>query len=182
MLQMDTPSSLGDLAWLFRTSRILKFLISGVLVFLTIGIAVGLTTLAQLAGSKNEIAKLRNDLAAAGERISRIERSITQARPAMAPERPAQLLPPHPVAAPLSLNQEDIAVIRAFIKLPPADARTTASISVGDLVPEARLLQMPESITEKLPKLRGTRFTVDRNQAIVIVGSANRVVFVIGPN
>ena len=73
-------------------------------------------------------------------------------------------------------------MIRSFIKLPPAAAGTAASISVGDLIPEARLLPMPESIIERLPKLSGTRFTVDRNQTIVIVGSTNRAQFVIGQN
>ena len=56
------------------------------------------------------------------------------------------------------------------------------SIGIGDLVPEARVMPLPEVISEKVPKLRGARFTTDRNQAIVIVGSRNRAEAIIGPN
>ena len=43
-------------------------------------------------------------------------------------------------------------------------------------------MPLPEVISEKVPKLRGARFTTDRNQAIVIVGSRNRAEAIIGPN
>ena len=77
-------------------------------------------------------------------------------------------VPVQSATIPLSLTQEEASLVRNFIKLPPA------AIGIGDLVPEARLMPLPEVISEKVPKLRGARFTTDRNQAIVIVGNKNR--------
>ncbi len=42
---------------------------------------------------------------------------------------------------------------------------------------------MPDTIVDKVPKLRGARFAIDKNQAIVIVGGgSNRVDAILAPN
>jgi len=82
---------------------------------------------------------------------------------------------------PLNLTTEEIAVVHNFIKLPPPAPGAVPAIAIGDLVPEARLMPLPELIAEKVPKLRGARFTTDRNQAIVIIGPGNRAQVIVGP-
>ena len=176
MQEARTPGLAKDLGWLFRASRMLKFLFWTVLVLLGIATAVGLSTLAQLATGKNELAKLRAELAATKERVSRLEKHIAQTSSSAGDRSMVGPVPVQSATIPLSLTQEEASLVRNFIKLPPA------AIGIGDLVPEARLMPLPEVISEKVPKLRGARFTTDRNQAIVIVGNKNRAEAIIGPN
>jgi cell division protein FtsB len=183
MQETNTPGMRKDLGWLFRASRMLKFLFLLLLVTLGIATAVGLSTLAQLAAGKGEVAKLRAEISAMKERVSRLEKGVAQFS-ASNPSNPkiinAQSVPPATTA--LSLTNDEVSLIRYFIKLPPPPPGATPSIAIGDLLPEARLMPLPESISEKLPKLRGARFTTDRNQAIVIVDSKNRAEAIVGPN
>lgn len=97
-------------------------------------------------------------------------------------QKTAVTQPVQPAAVELSLSSDEARLIRYFIKLPPPPPGATASIAIGDHIPEARLMPLPEVISEKVPKLRGARFTTDRNQAIVIVGSKNRVEGIVPPN
>ena len=75
---MQEPGKLElvkELGWLFRASRVLKFLLWALLILLGIASGIGLTTLAQLGSGKTELAKLRSELAATKERVSRLEKS-----------------------------------------------------------------------------------------------------------
>ena len=176
------PNVAQDIAWIFRANRTLKILLSTILVMLAVATAIGGTMLAQMTAGKTEIARLRGDVAALSERLSRIEKGTVQLGTAPpVPDRAAtRSSPTAPVA--LSLTFDEMSVVRTVIRLPPPPAGATPSIAIGDAVPEPRLMPMPEAIVDKLPKLRGTRFTTDRNQAIVIVGRGNRAEAIIGPN
>jgi hypothetical protein len=161
----------------------LKILLTAILVTLCTALVVGVTTLAHLNTYKRDIGKLTNELAATKERLERLERNAppsnssfsTAAAPAPFETRRKEPL--------LTFSTDDIAVIRSFIKLPPPSSAAAPTIALGDIVPEARLLAVPDAIVEKVPKLRGARFTSDRNNAIVVVGrGGNRADMIISPN
>jgi hypothetical protein len=181
MDRTNAPGFATDVAWLFRASRILKILLAAALVLLSIAIAVGVTTLAQLARGKAENAKLKVDLAAANDRILRVEMRIANASIDLNRITPKA---PHVVPAiiPITLTPEETALVRAVIKLPPPPPGIGPSITIGDAVPEGKLMPIPEIIADKLPKLRGAKFATDRNQTIVIVGAGNRAQLLISPN
>ena len=72
--------------------------------------------------------------------------------------------------APLILSNGDVAVICQFIKvlMPAAGERQT--IHMGDKVSGTALVPMPAPVVQQIPRLRGTRFFIDRNGTLVIVG------------
>ena len=169
----DGGSVMRSIARLVRASQVLRTLLVSILVLIGLAIIVGLTTLAQLGGYKSETARLRSDLSAAHERLGRLEQNIAQltlrsfeASPTRQPQLP---IAPNPV----TLNAEEIALVRNFIKLAPGAPAAPPTINLGDVIAEARLLPIPEPIVDKVPRLRGARFTTDRNQAIIIVRSGS---------
>ena len=85
--------------------------------------------------------------------------------------------------APFALSRDEIQLIRDFVKVPPPLPGAARNINVGDLLLGIALAPLPEPIMEKVPKLRGARFTVDRNGAIVVVApGTNRVDVIINPS
>jgi hypothetical protein len=68
--------------------------------------------------------------------------------------------------ATLNLSGEEIQLIRDYIKLAPSAGSSAPDIRVGDLIGTATI-PLPSSLTEKVPRLVGARFTT-RNGAIVI--------------
>jgi hypothetical protein len=56
------------------------------------------------------------------------------------------------------------------------------TVRVGEEAPGATLAPVPESLTIQIPKLRGARFGIDDNGAIVLFAEgSNRVAAVIEP-
>jgi hypothetical protein len=84
--------------------------------------------------------------------------------------------------ASFTLTQDEVKLIRDFIKVPPSLPGAAQNIKVGDLVPNIALVPLPEPIMKKASKLLGARFTVDRNGAIIVVAPGNnRAEVVISP-
>lgn len=143
---------------------------------------------AQFSSFKNEIATLKRDLAGMTEKVAKLEANVAAAL--TPPEEmkggaDARMLrgPDRTPQAPFALTRDEIQLIRDFIKVPPPLYGAAQTINVGDLLPDTALFPPPEPIIEKLPKLRGARFTVDRNSAIVVVPpGTNRVDVVINPS
>jgi hypothetical protein len=68
--------------------------------------------------------------------------------------------------ATLNLSGDEIQLIRDFIKPAPSAGSSAPDIRVGDLI-GTTTIPLPSSLTEKIPRLVGARFTT-RNGAIVI--------------
>jgi hypothetical protein len=101
---------------------------------------------------------------------------------AAAPSTPDNSLNASVFHVPIPLGQNEIQIIRDYIKMPPAPPGALPTIIVGDVLPAAKLIPLPRSIAEKLPALKDAKFTTDNNNAIIIVrGVNNRVEFVIPP-
>jgi hypothetical protein len=66
----------------------------------------------------------------------------------------------------LNLSGDEIQLIRDFIKPAPSVGSSAPDIKVGDLIGTATI-PLPSSLTEKVPRLIGARFTT-RNGAIII--------------
>ena len=144
----------------------------------------GFAIVAEISGLKSEIAGLKRDLSATKEKLSRVEKGVGEILAAQnhAPAASARAdLRNRSARAAITLSEDEIKLVRTFIKVPPPTSGTPQTISIGDSVPPSALMLIPVPLMDKLPKLKDARFTVDRNGAIVIVGPASRVEVVLSP-
>lgn len=163
-------------------------ILTGIVLAALATLSLGAVILVQFSGFKIEIAGLKGDLADMRKRLGKLEANV-----------PATLT--HPIEikdgadawmlrssgrtpqAPFALSRDEIQLIRDFVKVPPPLPGAARNINVGDLLLGIALAPLPEPIMEKVPKLRGARFTVDRNSAIVVVApGTNRVDVIINPS
>src|SRR5262249_39790716 len=88
-----------------------------------------------------------------------------------------------PRRAPIELGNDDMKAIRASIRvLPSTSGAEQPKTRVGDKISDTKSAPIPESLVTQMPKLRGTKFFVDQNSAIIIIGEgSNRVDAVIEP-
>lgn len=83
----------------------------------------------------------------------------------------------------VALTRPEIDIIREYIKIPPAAAGASATLSLGMPLGNQPLIPLPLQLVEKLPKLAGGRFKTDRDGSIAIVGGgSDRVDLIIPPN
>ena len=66
------------------------------------------------------------------------------------------------------LTQDEMQLIRSYIKASPVTSEVAATISVGEELRDTTLLPLPSQIAMKSPRLAGGQFKIDRNGAIVI--------------
>jgi hypothetical protein len=74
--------------------------------------------------------------------------------------------------APLAFSREEVQLIREYIKPAPITGPAALAVSVGDPV-IGGTIPFPSPLTEKVPKLLGSRFAI-RNGAIIIVRKDSR--------
>ena len=83
--------------------------------------------------------------------------------------------------AALSLTQEEIRLIRDFIKPAPAAGTPAPAINVGDAV-SGGTIPLPSPLVEKIPKLLGARFTTRNGSIIIVRRDSRQADAVLGPN
>ena len=147
---------------------------------LSIGILCGLTIYVQINGLKTELANVRREVTGVTNRVEKLNRDLAE----IAAPNTVQTLPelPDNRARPrvFDLTGSDIQLIRQFVKVPPPQPGVAGKLVAGDVLPNSRVAPVPEPLVERLPKLRGAKFTVDLNSAIIISGpGSNRVDVVI---
>jgi hypothetical protein len=158
----------------------------GIVLAAFIPFAIGAVVIRQFNHFRTEMVGLKRDLDATTEKLIKLEATVANAlladklrhrtddkMLANAATVPTQLF---------ALTRDEIQLIRDFIKVPPPLPGTPQNIGMGDRIPDTALASLPEPIMEKVPKLRGARFTVDRNSAIIVVApGTNRADVIINP-
>ena len=88
-----------------------------------------------------------------------------------------------PQRTPIELGNDDMKAIRASIRVLPSKSEAEQpKTRVGDKISDTKSAPIPESLVAQMPKLRGTKFFVDQNSAIIIIGEGNnRVDAIIEP-
>jgi hypothetical protein len=134
----------------------------------------------QVQSMQNEIERSQASLADATAQISQLEgavQNLTQERALQQAARPAA--PPQPA---LLLSKDEKATVRQFIRVLPPVPGGEPKIHIGDTVSNAASAPMPDALVEQLPKLRGARFSIDQNGAIVLLGEgSNRADAIVSP-
>jgi hypothetical protein len=155
-----------------KVERVLFALLS---LLVLAGAAVATVAFVQVRTTSSELAALQRELLPLKERLARlelIERGKELADKADNPKRPSAVENRF-VEPPLVLSREEIQFIRDYIKPAPIPGGSSAlPIGIGDPV-TGPTLPFPSSVTEKVPKLLGVRFTI-RNGAIVVVSRDGR--------
>jgi hypothetical protein len=159
----------------------------GIVLAVFLVLALGVAIFAQFNRFNIEMAGVKRDLAATREKLVKLEANVASALLAdKMKHRTDDRMLDNTVAVPtpaFALTRDEIQVIRDFIKVPPPLPGAPQNINVGDRIPDTALASLPEPIMEKVPKLRGARFTVDRNSAIIVVTpGTNRADVIINPS
>lgn len=165
---------------------LLMMLAIGILGLFGLIVAGGFSLHSQLDKLKIELVSAKRDLEITNERLVSLQREVGQIRqeqPSAAATRPKNRLsatqPTSPLNNVLRINAVEAKFIREFLlKLDAFKPMVKAGYKVGDTIPEDRLLDFSAVLTEMVPKLNSTRYTIDQNGSIIIV-SENRIVVAI---
>jgi hypothetical protein len=143
--------------------------------------ACAMIALVQVRNSSAEIAALQRELRERLARLELLERGKQMADKAAILTRPSAV-ENRLLEQPLVLSREETMFVRDYIKPAPIPGGASLPlIAVGDPV-TGPTLPFPSAVTEKVPKLLGSRFTI-RNGLIVIVSKdGRRADAVIGQN
>jgi hypothetical protein len=147
--------------------------IIGVLLAICFGLVIICSALfamlmVQVRDMKSEMAHWQKEIASIGMRLTKNEQ-LAQ-RITSNPPRAAVDQPQH---APFALNEADRKIIRQFIKILPPKPGAEPSIHLGDEVPAASSVPVQQALIDQLPKLRGARFSIDRDGTIVIISQGS---------
>jgi hypothetical protein len=131
----------------------------------------------QIKDMKVEMTGIKQRLATTEAQLGRVEKNALQL------VKESSIFDGPPRRAPFELGNEDTKAIRASIRvLPSKSGAEQPKTRVGDKISDARSAPVPESLVTQMPKLRGAKFFVDQNGAIIIIGEgSSRVDAVIEP-
>lgn len=157
------PTKPGGNAVIF--DRVLIWVSFGLVAVL--GVLV-LIALVQIRDLKAYVDHLEHELAATGARLTKIEKAGQQVIAPPPGETKARAR-----HAPLALSDSDVKVIRQFIRVLPQKPGGQQTIHLGDEISNSALASVPDSLVDQLPALRGSRFLIDKDGSIVIVGAGS---------
>jgi outer membrane murein-binding lipoprotein Lpp len=129
------------------------------------GVVIALLFL-QLRGMKDEIARWQQALSATQTQLRQVEKAARQK--ADSETKAAAAATTRAERGPLVLGSDEMKAIRASIKVLPSKPGAQAKARVGEELPDLRSAPVPEALTDQIPKLRGARFAVDDNGAIIL--------------
>ena len=123
-----------------------------------------------IGGTATAVTGVLREQARIGELLARIESSAAKNT---APSQPS----------PFALNPSQMTAIREAFNLMRKNGEQP-TFHLGDKVPAADLKPMPDELLQKAaaPQLKGTKFLIDKNGALVVTASAdNLVVLIVEP-
>lgn len=163
------------------TERPVGRMVSAALAFLSVlvvaacfGAAIALD---QIKSLKSEIAMLHRELRPFKERLGKLE----QFQQEEAQSKADASNPGGGTGQALNLSREEAQLIREYIKPAPSAGTAAPAVNVGDLI-GGSMIPLPSSITEKVPKLMGARFTIRNGAIIISTRNSRRADAVLTPN
>jgi hypothetical protein len=163
-----TPDYGRDLGKLEGSVDILKSMTFVVIGFLGTIVAGGIGLFVQINGVRTElsqkidklegaVAELRGGQTAASGTLSRIEKRLAETQQ-----------PPL-----LALTAEQVELLHSALKFDPNLAYKGIG-QPGALLPDVKLYDYPSGVADKIPALKGTQYTFDMKEQILIVSTADR--------
>jgi len=159
------------------TGGVSLFLVSICFGLLVLSGAIIALLFLQIKDMKGEIARWQQNLSATQTQLRQVEKNAQQKVDSEVKAAAARTR-----HVPIALTTDEFKAVRASIKVIPSKPGTQSKIHVGDDVADPKSAPVPESLTIQIPKLRGARFSIDDNGAIVLFAEgSNRVDAVIEP-
>jgi uncharacterized coiled-coil protein SlyX len=122
----------------------------------------------RLMSLQHEVSQIRQDQSSAAAMIARLDNRLS-----------AMAQPTSPQNNVLQITAVEAKLIREFLmKIDAFKPMVEAGHKVGDTIPEDRLLDFSALLTQGVPKLKNTNYTIDQNGSIIIV-SENRIVAIL---
>lgn len=122
----------------------------------------------KLMSLQREVSQIRQDQSSAAAMIARLDNRLS-----------AMAQPTSPQNNVLQITAVEAKLIREFLmKIDAFKPMVEAGHKVGDTIPEDRLLEFSAVLTQGVPKLKNTNYTIDQNGSIIIV-SENRIVAIL---
>ena len=132
------------------------------------------TLFTQVRDMQADIALLKLRLAGVDSHLNRLEvgrlEAIAQQK---IKEAKIAETPPPPRRVQISLSNDDIKLLRASIKVLPSQPGAQPKVQLGQEVSNISTVPVPGSLVGQIPKLRGARFLVDDNGAIIIIAEGS---------
>jgi len=124
-----------------------------------------------------ETSQIGQDQSSMRSALARLE-SQTSATPQSSP--PISKLPGTPTNDAWQITPTENKAIREFLeKVNGLDPIVEAGYKVGDKIPSDKLRDFSIILTEKVPLLKNTRYTIDQKASVLIVSGEDRVVAIL---
>ncbi|HEV7600085.1 MAG TPA: hypothetical protein VGO49_07465 [Bradyrhizobium sp.] len=152
----------------------------------------------QIGDLKTDIALIKTSVASINERLIKLDKNfedhglsaLLRIEALVSPNRDrgrstvpsAQMVDRMIIVGPsIVLAQSEIQFVLDMLK--PDRTSEQGTFKIGDQLPDLILPHLPQVILERVPKLRGFRYTIDRNGAILLVADlGNHVLGIILPS
>ena len=122
----------------------------------------------RLISLQREVSQIRQDQSSAAGTITRLDNRLSTMAEPTSPQNNV-----------LQITAVEAKLIREFLmKIDAFKPRVAAGLKVGDSIPEDRLLDFSVLLTQGVPKLENTSYTIDQTGSIIIV-SENRIVAIL---
>jgi hypothetical protein len=141
----------------------------------TVCVVIILVLLKQLGEVKESIARSQRQVAATNAKLIQAQAELHRVEKSRSV--PQDIRPTHST---LTLNQSDVDLIRQYIKMPPQPGGKP-TVQLGERIPKAGSIPLPESLTSKIPALQGASFLLDQDGSIVLIGKGSDQVDAIVP-
>jgi hypothetical protein len=168
------PSFERDLGKLEGSVNILTKMTFAVISILTVIVAGGIALLIQMSTLKSDLENAKNDISSRLDKIETAIANMTSGQSSVSgalsriENRLAELSRPAPQPQLLALSNEDRSMIREQLKFDP-DVVYKGIGKLGEVVTNAKLLDFPDELIQKIPALKGTRYTFDIKAEILIL-------------
>ena len=122
----------------------------------------------RLISLQREVSQIRQDQSSAAGTITRLDNRLSTMAEPTSPQNNV-----------LQITAVEAKLIREFLmKIDAFKPRVEAGHKVGDTIPEDQLLDFSVVLTQGVPKLKNTSYTIDQTGSIIIV-SENRIVAIL---
>jgi len=134
-------------------------------------------TIERLTSLEREVGQTQQNQSSIGSILTRLENQISAI-----PHSPPPISKP-PTAPPddtLRITPDEKKLVREFLeKVNGFDPIVEVGYKVGDKIPSDKLRDFSVVLTEKVPTLKKTRYTIDQRASVIIVSEEDRVVAIL---
>jgi hypothetical protein len=133
-------------------------------------------TIERLTSLEREMGQIQKNQSSIASNLTHLENQIS----AIPHNSPPVSKPPAAPDNTLRITPDEKKLVREFLeKVNGFDPIVEAGYKVGDKIPSDKLRDFSVVLTEKVPTLKKTRYTIDQKASVIIVSDEDRVVAIL---